>query len=374
MVEWIDRALFALLRFNPAVAWHELRLRMRGKVFLALLAWVVFTSLAVAVPVWLEALTRTASGSPEVMGRLGRTGMHALVYTEITLILLGIPAYAAAAIAAERERQTLEMLRATLLTPWDVVSGKLLPVLALAAILLGTTLPVAAWCVLLGGVSPGEVAQLYLLMFATAAVVAALGTFMSALFNRSLGAIVATYLTLVGGSVLTGFVAVMVAELMVSGTLSSGSPKIGVGAATVLVGAPVVATAALLVGAAWGILRRLPIGGRLPSPGLLGAMAGIVLFGILMARAVPLVEALANAAPTALLLATPYGAAAATLEAEVARDVFDPYGGSSPPPTTTAPTVAPQQRVWTAVVWLYVVATAALWALAAWAYAARNRT
>jgi ABC-type transport system involved in multi-copper enzyme maturation permease subunit len=63
------------------------------------------------------------------------------------LILLVSPAITAQSINGDRERGTLATLQATLLTPTDIVMGKLLAGWAVGLIALATTLPAVAWSV-----------------------------------------------------------------------------------------------------------------------------------------------------------------------------------------------------------------------------------
>ncbi|MGD9494905.1 MAG: ABC transporter permease [Armatimonadota bacterium] len=372
MVETVDRLLFALLRFNPCVAWHELRMRMRvGRAFVALLVYVLFASLAVAVPVGFVAWEQSVYTSMPPRD-LGRIGLHALVYTELSLVFIVIPAYAAAAIASERERQTLEMLRATLLSPWDVVTGKLLSVLAMAAVLLGTTVPVAAWCLLLGGVSPAEVYRVFLLMFVTAAWVAALGVFMSARCERTLGAIVATYGTIIGLSVLSALVSYFVFAVYAM-SMSSGNPTLGPVAGAICVGVPVLLTAWLGALLARWLIARVPFLGRFfRRPVSVGIIAA-ALFAALMLRAFPLVDRLSLAAPTALALMNPYVAAAATLEESVTREMIQPTY-AAPTPTAAPSTAHWPARVWAVLMWVYCAFAAALWVGATRVYARQAAT
>ncbi len=195
----LERGLYRLLRFNPCVAVHELRMRMRGG--RAFVVFFVYTLMAI-IPVLLTVAMTAWQGSMFGPGMgmsqtgLGRVAFIALAYAQLSLILFVLPAYAAGAITMEREKRTLEMLRATLLSPSDVVTGKLGVVVAFGAILLMTSLPVAAWCVLLGGVALGDLFYVYTYLFAVAVWVAALGLFLSTLVRRSIGAIVATYVIL----------------------------------------------------------------------------------------------------------------------------------------------------------------------------------
>ncbi len=368
MVETLDRLLYAVLRFNPAVAWHELRLRMRvGKAFLLLGVYALFAALAVVLPVWFAAWERSQAGMGVEATELGRIGLHALTYVQLTLILIALPAYAASTIAAERERETLEMLRATLLSPWDVVSGKLLSVLAFGAVLLGTTLPVAAWCLLLGGVSPTEVLRVYVLLLVTAGWVSALGVLMSSHFSRSLGAIVATYGAILGAGVLTA-VLTWAGFIWLTVVSHGSNAAIGVPVAAIAVAIPVIAGAVLAAMFVRWLIGRLPVPGSIEKNPWLAIALVVVLLAVTMVGALPLIEKLSHAAPTALLLANPYVGVAATLEESAARGTIQ----STTPPGTTTPAVDLAGYVWSVIIWLYVTAALTFWLLAVRHYRRRQ--
>lgn len=369
MVETLDRLMYALLHFNPAVAWHELRLRMRvGRAFLLLGVYVLFAALAVVLPVWFAAWERSQIGSGMPQTDLGRIGLHALTYVQLSLIFIALPAYAASTISAEREKETLEMLRATLLTPWDVVTGKLLSVLAFGAILLGTTVPVASWCLLLGGVSPTEVFRVYMLLLATAWWVSSLGVLMSSHFSRTLGAIVSTYGTILGVGALTALLTY--AGFIWMAISSHGrATAMGVTPAALVVAIAVGATAVIVaLFVRWLVSRIPPLRGAAANR-LLTVALGIVLFGVFMTMAMPLVEKLSNAAPTGLLLVNPYVAAAATLEEGAGREIIQ----STTPSGTTTPAMDLPGYVWSILMWVYVVAALGLWLMAVHHYERRTK-
>lgn len=370
MVDVLDRALYGLLRFNPCVTWHELRLRMRaGRAFLILLVFALLAALAVLVPLGAILSQQHLTGSSEPVGaEVGRIGIHVLTYVQITLIFLTLPAYAASTIAAERERETLGMLRATLLSPWDVVGGKLLVVVAFGGVLLATTLPIAAWCLLLGGVSPTEVYRVYLLMFATVAWVSALGVFFSAWLQRSITAIVATYGTLIGLAVVTG-----VSTWSIMGWLAlaghGGRPNLGTTFAAVAVGIPVALTAWLAVTLVRWVMSRLPVARLLARRRVVAVALFLVLFGLMYVRAMPLVEKLSNAGPSSLLMLNAHGAAACVLEESSTRQIV----ASTTVPGTTTPAEDLTGYIWSILMWLYLTGAASLWVIATLVYTRRRR-
>jgi len=195
--ELVESGLYRLFRFNPCVAMNELRMRMRGvRPFLVLC---VYSSLAAAaVLIALAAMSFEGRFVLRPGGSdVGRGAFTALIHTQLTLMLLILPAYGAGAITMEREKRTLDMLRVALLTPGDIISGKLVSVLAFGLVLLLAPLPVAAWCLLLGGISPGEIFLSYSYLLAVVVFASSLGVWFSAILRRSLSAVVATYGSLI---------------------------------------------------------------------------------------------------------------------------------------------------------------------------------
>lgn len=156
--EKIETWLHKTFRFNPAVTVLELRTRLRerrayGQLFLSGLG----TSATALIAYSLMREHNLYSNSDPVGGKV----FLSMVMAQLTIILLIIPGYAAATLAMERETRTLELVQASLLTPADVVTGKLLAVFAYAAMLLFASLPVAAWCLTLGGLDVLDVLLSY---------------------------------------------------------------------------------------------------------------------------------------------------------------------------------------------------------------------
>ena len=195
----VEETLKRRFHFNPCIAVHELRMRMRGaKPFVVLFFYGLLAAATVLVTIAFVSLQSAAYYSTPDMGPSpGRIAFAALAFSQLALILLVIPAYAAGAITMEREKGTLEMLRCTLLSPGDVVTGKLIVVLAFGVLLLVTSAPVAAWCMMLRGISPGEVALTYSSLLIIALWVSSLGILFSVLLKGTTGAIVATYIAVV---------------------------------------------------------------------------------------------------------------------------------------------------------------------------------
>ena len=97
-------------------------------------------------------------GDVGVLARFGAIlfGLFALV--QMALLLFFAPLAAATAVAHEKDRRTFVLLLMTDLSDVEIVLGKLVASLLQVATLLATGAPVLFACLLLGGVSPGQVA------------------------------------------------------------------------------------------------------------------------------------------------------------------------------------------------------------------------
>ncbi len=194
MASVASRAAEHLRRFNPCVASHELRMRMRGpRPFWLLFA---YSSLASATVLFALLIATVGFHSGSASTGVGAIAFHVLVYTQLVLLVVALPIDAAGAITMEREKRTLSMLRITLLSAGDVVGGKFVVIVALAAMFLGATVPIAAWCMLLGGVEPLSVLYAYSYLLAVAAVLAGGGLLVSVLVQRTIAAIAVAYFIL----------------------------------------------------------------------------------------------------------------------------------------------------------------------------------
>ena len=187
------RALRVLLTRNPVVL-KELRGRMRGpRAFIVLTLYLLLMSGFVT----LLYLVYTASVNSAVSGNsgqlVGKFVFGAVVGIELLLVCFIAPAFTAGAISGERERQTYDLLRTTLLPAQALVLGKLASALSYVLLLLVAAFPLQSLAFLLGGVGPQEVVIATLLLVATAFLFGTSGIFFSSLMRRTLGSTVVTY-------------------------------------------------------------------------------------------------------------------------------------------------------------------------------------
>ncbi|HEY8488113.1 ABC transporter permease subunit [Thermaerobacter composti] len=213
---WMARQARAVLRptpFNPLIE-LELRARMRrGRTVLLLLG---FTGALGAL--LLIALILTGGVGAGIYGpspfEVSYSLFQAAMVAELVLVGAVAAATAAGGISGERERQTWEVLLTTRLPAWRIVSGKLVTAVLLVLWLVVASLPVFLPLFRFGAVSPATLARILGLLLASGLAWAAIGLFFSALFRRTIVAVIASYATAVAWVILTAVARPLQAALL----------------------------------------------------------------------------------------------------------------------------------------------------------------
>lgn len=181
-----------LIRRNP-IALKELRGRMRGaRAFVVLSVYVALMSLFAVLLYAIYNLQASQTLSTQG-GEIGKLIFGGVVAVELFLVCFIAPAFTASAISGERERQTFQILRTTLLPARRIVIGKLISALAYVLLLLLVAIPLQSLAFLMGGVTMPEVLISIELLIVTALAFGVVGIFFSAVTTRTLGATVLTY-------------------------------------------------------------------------------------------------------------------------------------------------------------------------------------
>ena len=156
------------IRDNPVIL-KELRSRMRGS--RALIIMTVYLTLLSCIVGLVYAGLASSSGTnlgniilPQVAGK---SVFGVVVGIELLMVCFLAPALTAGAIAAERERQTFDLLRTTLLPTRALVLGKLFSAMSFLLLLLVAGFPIQSLAFILGGVSVEEVLVSFLLLLVT---------------------------------------------------------------------------------------------------------------------------------------------------------------------------------------------------------------
>ena len=107
---------------------------------------------------------------------------------ELTFMILLTAGFTASAITSERERKTFVMLQTSLLSPGEILTGKLIGTLGISLVLFFVSIPVTAICALSGGISLPTLGKALVIVAMSTIVYGLLGLAVSSLCQRSYSA------------------------------------------------------------------------------------------------------------------------------------------------------------------------------------------
>jgi ABC-2 type transport system permease protein len=179
---------------NPVIM-KELRGRMRDRrTFILLTAYLSLIGLFVGV-VYLfmyDTLSYTRF-EPGFRQSMGKAIFGTVIMIELLLISFIGPGLTAGSITSEREHRTYDLLKTTLITPRELVFGKLGAAVIYLLLLIFTTLPIQSLAFILGGIGLAETLISGLILIVTAVFFCSLGLFFSSLLKRTLAATITSY-------------------------------------------------------------------------------------------------------------------------------------------------------------------------------------
>ena len=201
------------------------------------------------------------SGSSSVNAETVMVLYLILTLIEFFLICFAIPAYTSGSISGEREKQTLEILLTTPMSPTSIAMGKLLSGIGTIFLLVLSSAPILALVFTIGGISAGDIALYMLFILITAIYVGSIGVYFSARFKKTSLATVFTYATLISLGIGTCILMLLfryVGELYLEGLYDAGKllnypdpPDLGYGVLILM----------LNPGVTWGSLALQGLGG-----------------------------------------------------------------------------------------------------------------
>jgi ABC-type transport system involved in multi-copper enzyme maturation permease subunit len=182
----VYRPFIGWLKANPVVL-KELRSRMRGsRAFWMLTAYLVLLSIGMIVILLGYAASERSGAGGFIRPVIGKALFGMAFGLELLTISFIAPALTAGAISSEREQNTIDLLRTTLLSARAMVLGKLFTSLSYLILLLFTALPFQSLAFLFGGIATEEVLISILLLFVTSLAFCSMGLFFSSFLRRTL--------------------------------------------------------------------------------------------------------------------------------------------------------------------------------------------
>lgn len=193
------------LSLNPLLV-KELRGRMRGpRAFLFLTFILVVLGLfsyglfQLATPRFSDRFSGFNNAAAGAI--IGQTVFVGLVFLTLLLICAIAPSLTAGAISGEHQRKTYDLLMATPLGPFTILSGKLGAALSYVGLILLAAIPMTSIAYVFGGVTVSDLLRAFAVMAGFAIAFGVMGLFFSALLQRTGLAVGASYL-LVGAATL----------------------------------------------------------------------------------------------------------------------------------------------------------------------------
>jgi len=171
---------------NPVMV-KEIRTRMRGnRAFLLVTIHLVLLSIVVGLAYYLLMTSMSNIGLVQQRVYLGKAVFGLVVWIELVTVSFIAPALTSGAISTERERQTYDLLRVTLLPARSLVLGKYASGVIFIFLLLFTSIPMQSPAFLIGGVTPQEIIISILILSVSAIALCAIGVFFSAFLSRTM--------------------------------------------------------------------------------------------------------------------------------------------------------------------------------------------
>jgi ABC-type transport system involved in multi-copper enzyme maturation permease subunit len=182
-------------RDNPVMV-KELRGRTRGaRMTIVLSLYLLLLGGLISLSIGSFQVGSSTGFNVSLMQVTGKTIFGITVVVQFLVASLIAPALTAGSISSEREHQTYDILRTTLLSARALVAGKLFSALFFILLLFLAAFPLLSLAFLFGGITLEEIIIAYVMLFVTALTFCSIGLFFSSFQRRTLVANVLSYTT-----------------------------------------------------------------------------------------------------------------------------------------------------------------------------------
>lgn len=178
------------MRINPVLK-NESKLATRSVKFtLVLLFYIGFLSIAGIIVF----TSRTSSNYSQGMYLQSVTITYTvLAVIQAALLMFIVPSLVATSICGEREKQTLDVLLSTTMSPLSIVLGKLFASVSRVILLIICAIPVYSLSLLIGGVNIKNILELSMFFIVATLFVGSIGIFISTVMKTTKTSTVVTY-------------------------------------------------------------------------------------------------------------------------------------------------------------------------------------
>ncbi|SEP77401.1 ABC-2 family transporter protein [Lachnospiraceae bacterium NE2001] len=113
---------------------------------------------------------------------------------QLCIISLIVPIFTASSISGERERQTMDVMLTTTIPPYSIIIGKIASAVLRVMMFVIASVPLMAVSFVMGGIGWATLFEYLILAFVYAIYAGSIGTFCSAVFKKSIPAIIVSYI------------------------------------------------------------------------------------------------------------------------------------------------------------------------------------
>ncbi|GAB6169834.1 hypothetical protein JCM1393_22940 [Clostridium carnis] len=214
------------MRINPVLR-NESKLTVRTPRF-TLMIFAYIAILSIGVLVFYKAFNDTVytNGLDLYQSIILYIGM---AIGQAVLLMFIVPSLTSTAICSEREKQTLDILLSSKLTPLQIIIGKVLSSSLKVVMLIVCTMPLYAICGLIGGVTISNILKLIIFFIINTIFVGSIGVFISTYIKTSKVATAITYgivLFIYLGTLIIAWVIFLLAMAKINGQVQVSPPQV----------------------------------------------------------------------------------------------------------------------------------------------------
>lgn len=209
-----------MLMLNPVLR-REMRTSLRTwKIYMSIALHIFIISAAAGIFLWVNINNSYYYGfNPQIL-----VGLYiVMVSFQFMLVLITTPALTAGSISSEREKQTLDLLLITKMSPISIILGKLMSCLGIVILMIIGTLPVFAVIFYFGGISFFSLIGITLFLLSISCVIGSISILMSSIFKKTTAAMVIVYILI--GFLCFGTFVIMMLYGMISYSITQKPPS-----------------------------------------------------------------------------------------------------------------------------------------------------
>lgn len=185
------------MKINNPIITSEMKIRMRSwRTPIGLIVYIGLLVIFLLLFAGISVSTINSYSYSSDYSEVGVTIFYTLSIVQFFIIVLVAPSSTSGAISSEREKQTLDLLLCTQMSPFKIIVGKLVSSILWILVMAVSTIPLYSIAFLFGGVNPIAVISVIAFYMVTAIAAGSIGIFYSTVFKKTVTSSIMSYLTI----------------------------------------------------------------------------------------------------------------------------------------------------------------------------------